>query len=143
LFTILRFGIDLAFFDTGQYPERGGSMNERDRSRRVDERRLVSGKREEHYYSVEFSISGSPFVYQFKIWDISLNEKCVLVKEDSDFLNHLKPGDILDLKYYSADVSHPFEYLKTEIKDIDKYDRGRFKGLYLVRLSIVETANPN
>jgi len=111
--------------------------------RKIDEGSLVSGKQAEQYYSVEFSISGSPFVYQFKIWDISLNEKCVLVKEDSDFLNYLKAGDILDLKYYSADVSHPFEYLKTEIKDIDKYDRGRFKGLYLVRLSIVETANPN
>jgi len=101
------------------------------------------GKGAEQYYSVEFSISNSPFVYQFKIWDVSLNEKGVLVKEGSDFLNHLKAGDILDLKYYSADVSRPFEYLKTEIKDIDKYNRGRFKGLYLVRLSIVETANPN
>jgi predicted proteasome-type protease len=110
---------------------------------RVAEHNFKEGTGAEQYYSVEFSVSGSPFVYQFKIWNISLHEKCVLVKEDSDFLNHLKAGDVLDLKYYSANISHPFEYLKTEIKHIGKDDRGRFKGLYLVRLSIVNTANPN
>jgi hypothetical protein len=118
-------------------------MNEYTVHRTVAERNFRSGKGAEQYHSVEFSITNSPFIYQFKIWDTSLNEKCVLVKEDSDFLNHLKAGDVLDLKYYSSDVSNPFKYLKTEIKDIGKYDRGRFKGIYLVRLSIVEAANPN
>jgi len=118
-------------------------MNECAVYNKIAERNFKPAKQAEPYYSVEFSISGSPFVYQFKIWDISLKEKCVLVKEDSDFLNHLKAGDILDLKYYSDDLSHPIEYLKTEIKHIGKDDRGRFKGLYLVRLSIVENANPN
>jgi predicted proteasome-type protease len=118
-------------------------MNECAVYSKVDEGNFMTGKRPVQYYSVEFSINGSPFVYQFKIWDISLKEKCVLVKEDSDFLNHLKAGDIFDLKYYSADTSHPIEYLKTEVKHIGKDDRGRFKGLYLVRLSIVENAHPN
>ena len=123
--------------------ERGKGMHKYAVNNQAAERNFEAGKRVNEYYSVEFSISGSPFVYQFKVLDITLNEKCVLVKEDSDFLNHLKAGDILDLKYYSADVSHPIEYLKTEIKHIGKDDRGRFKGLYLVRLSIVENANPN
>jgi hypothetical protein len=118
-------------------------MNECAVDRKVAEKGLGFGKRAEQYYSVEFSVSGSPFLYQFKIWDISLHEKCVLVKEDSDFLNHLSAGDILDLKYYSTDVSQPIEYLKTEIKYIGKDDRGRFKGLYLVRLSIVEAVKHN
>jgi hypothetical protein len=91
--------------------------------------------------TAERSLKAEEQVDQFKIWDITLKEKCVLVKEDSDFLNHLKAGDILDLKYYSADVSHPIEYLKTEIKHIGKDDHGRFKGLYLVRLLIVGNAS--
>jgi hypothetical protein len=118
-------------------------MNQYAVHHKVAESNFKPGKGADQYYSVEFSINNSPFVYQFKIWDISLNEKCVLVKEDSDFLNHLKAGDILDLKYYSADISHPIEYLKTEIKHIGKDDQGRFKGIYLVRLSIVESENPN
>jgi hypothetical protein len=123
--------------------ERGEGMHEYAVNNQAAERSFEAGKQVDQYYSVEFSISGSPFVYQFKIWDVTLKEKCVLVKEDSDFLNHLKTGDILDLKYYSADVSHPIEYLKTKIKHIGKDNRGRFKGLYLVRLIIVGNGNPN
>ncbi len=90
------------------------------------------------YYSVEFSISNSAYIYQFKIWDISKKGVCVLVKEDSDLLNHLKVGDILNLKYYSTDSSRPIEYLKTKIRHITKDEEGRFKGLCLVGLSILE-----
>ena len=97
----------------------------------------------DRYYSVEFSIRDSAYVYQFKIWDISPKGICVLVKEDSDLLNHLKVGDILDLKYYTTDSSKPTEYLKTEIKHITKDDTGRFKELYLVGLSISEGRDSN
>jgi hypothetical protein len=93
------------------------------------------------YYSVEFSISGSAFVYQFKIWDISPKGTCVLVKEDSGLLNRLKVGDIMNLKYYTTDSSRPIEYLETEIRHIAKDEKGRFRGLYLVGLSILENQN--
>ena len=92
----------------------------------------------DQYYSVEFSLSGCSFVYQFRIWNISSKGICVLVKEDSDLLNHVKVGDILNLKYYPADSSQPGELLETEIKHITKDEQGRFKGVYLVRLSILE-----
>jgi len=118
-------------------------MKEFSMNSRVAGRHVKSGAQDAKYYSVEFSIMGSPFVYQFKIWDTPLHEKCVFVKEDSDFLNYLKAGDILDVKYYSTDVSQPIEYLKTKINHIGKEDRGRFRGLYSVRLSIVDTTNPN
>ena len=97
----------------------------------------------DRYYRVEFSIRDSAYVYQFKIWDISPKGICVLVKEDSDLLNHLKVGDILDLKYYTTESSKPTECLKTEIKHITKDDTGRFKGLYLVGLSILENQSIN
>ncbi len=95
----------------------------------------------DRYYSVEFSLSGSAFVYQFKIWDLSSKGICVLVKEDSDLLNHLNVGDIFNLKYYKNDSSQPIEYLRTEIRHVNKDDKGRFKGLYLVGLSILEDQN--
>ena len=92
----------------------------------------------DQYYSVEFSLRGCSFVYQFKIWNISSKGICVLVKEDSDLLNHVKVGDILNLRYYPADSSQPGELLETEIKHITKDEQGRFKGVYLVGLSILE-----
>ena len=92
----------------------------------------------DQYYSVEFSLSGCSFVYQFKIWNISSKGICVLVKEDSDLLNHVKVGDILNLKYYTTDSSKPIEFLKTEIKHITKDEQGRFKGVCLVGLATVE-----
>jgi len=97
----------------------------------------------DQYYSVEFSLSGCSFVYQFKIWNISLKGICVLVKENSDLLNHVKVGDILNLKYYTTDSSKPIEFLKTEIKHITKDEQGRFKGVYLVGLAILENQDSN
>ena len=97
----------------------------------------------DRYYSVEFSINGSAYVYQFKIWDISPKGTYVLVKEDSDLLNHLKVGEILDLKYYTTDSAKPIECLETEIRHIAKDEKGRFKGLYLIGLSILEDKNSN
>jgi len=102
------------------------------------ERRSGPRSSTDQYYSVEFSIKRSIFVYQFKIWDTSSKGICVLVKEDSDLLNQLKVGDILNLKYYKTDSLKSSEYLKTGISYITKDDTGRFKGLYLVGLSILE-----
>jgi len=92
----------------------------------------------DRYYSVEFSLSGCSFVYQFKIWNVSAKGICVLVKEDSDLLNHLKVGDVLNLKYCPTDSLKAGEFLKTEIKHITKDDQRRFKGVYLVGLAILE-----
>lgn len=104
--------------------------------RRTDSRTIVG-----EYYSVEFSISNLDFVYQFKIWDMSINGMCVLVREDSKLLNHVKVGDVLDMKYYSSDIVNAIKLLKTEVKHITKDDQGRFKGHYLVGLSILDKQN--
>ena len=108
-------------------------MAKKFKERRSEPRSII-----DQYYSVEFSIRDCPFTYQFKIWDISRKGICVLVKEDSDLMNYLKVADILNLKYYTTDISKPIEFLKTEIRHITKYKTGRFKGLFLVGLSILE-----
>jgi hypothetical protein len=108
------------------------------------EKRSEPRKIVDKFYSVEFALKGIDFVYQFKIWNMSAKGMCVLIKEDSDVLKHLKAGDIVDMKYYSSDSLAPTEHLQTEIRHITKDDEGRFKGHCLVGLSILgnEESNP-
>lgn len=108
-------------------------MTDSPEERRSEPRRII-----DQYHSVEFSIRECAYLYQFKIWDISARGLCILVREDSDLLNHLKVGEILELKYYTTAPSRPIEHLKTEIKHITRDEEGRFKGLVLVGLSILE-----
>jgi hypothetical protein len=89
------------------------------------------------FHSVEFFIKDIDFAYQFKIWDVSSQGMCVMIRPDSDILKHLRVGDILNMKYYKNDTSKAVEFLKTEISHITKDDTGRFKNHYLVVLSIV------
>lgn len=100
------------------------------------EKRSESRFRTDKYYSVEFSIQGIEYSYQFKIWNVSTKGMCVLVKGDSDILSHLKVGDVINMKYYQDDSFRPIEYLKTEIRHITKDDTGRFRDNYLVGLAI-------
>ena len=92
----------------------------------------------DRYYSVEFDISGTENAYQFKIWDISEKGLCILVKEGSELIQHLKVGTRLNMKYYKIDSSNTADYIKTEIRHITKDENGRFRGHYLVGLYIIE-----
>jgi len=111
-------------------------MKEENTVMEAAEKRSESRTEKDQYYSVEFSIKGVEFSYQFKIWNVSSKGMCVLVKEDSDILNHLKVGDIINMKYYQDNSVRPTEYLKTEIRHITKDDSGRFRDNYLVGLAI-------
>ena len=108
---------------------------------KAEERSYQPIKQVDQYYSVEFSLSGCAFVYQFKIRKVSFKEICVLVREDSDLLNHLKVGDILNLKYYTTNSFRPVEYLRTEIRGISKNDKERLRGLRVIGLLILENKN--
>ena len=107
-------------------------MSERD-ERRSENRTVV-----DKYYSVEFSVAGSSLMYVFKIWNLSSRGICILVKNDSKLMTHLKVGDILNMKYYLNESVSPPEYLRTQIKHITKNEQGRFKGHTLVGLMILE-----
>jgi hypothetical protein len=95
----------------------------------------------EKYHSVEFKVAEQGYLYQFKIWNMSSKGMCLLVRDDSDILNDLDVGNVLDMKYYTTDFSQPAEELKTEIKHITREDEGRFKGHVLVGLFILD--NPS
>ena len=112
------------------------AVNNKLLERRSEHRRPVH-----QYYSVELSIDGLDFSYQFKIRNNASTSMCVLIKEDSDILPLLEVGDTLNMKYYSAGSVYPTEYLETAIRHITKNDQGRFKGHYLVGLDILENQN--
>ena len=102
------------------------------------ERRSEPRKTVDQYRIVEFSVEGLAHLYQFKIWNISPLGIGVLVMQGSEVLKHLKVGDILNMKYYRQELSEQPEQLKTEIKHITKDAQERFRGNYLVGLSILE-----
>jgi hypothetical protein len=104
--------------------------------RRSEPRTITEG-----LYSVEINLGGSIPIYQFKLWDISANGACILVREDSPILKHIRVGQKLSMKYYSTDKSKPTETFKSEIIHITKTDSGRHKGHYLVGVLVVGKPN--
>ena len=91
------------------------------------------------YQSVEFSIKGLELPYQVRIWDKASESMNILVKEDSNVLQHLKVGDTLDTKYYTSDSVYPSENMRTLIRHITKNNQGRLRGHYLIELKIVNS----
>jgi hypothetical protein len=89
------------------------------------------------FYSVEFSVNGPQLLYQSKLWSRSSDSVFALVKEDSDIINWIRVGDVLDMKYYSEDELCPVKNFNTRIQYISRDDNGRFKGHYRVGLAIV------
>ena len=104
-----------------------------DSAERRSEKRAIADR----YYSVQVTAEGLASVYQFKLWNISTKGMCILVKEESQVLKHLKVGDTLDMTYYLTDSQGAHEDLKTQIKHITQNKDGRFQGHYMVGLSIL------
>jgi hypothetical protein len=102
------------------------------------EKRSETRRKPDGVYSVEFSCPGLPFIYEFRIRNLSTKGICILVRDDSEVLKHLRVGDVLEMKYYTTDTSSTWESLKTEIRHITKDEEGRFKNHTLVGLAILE-----
>ncbi len=90
----------------------------------------------DRFYSVEFDLAGMKYPYQFKLWNGCARERFVLVKENSKIIKRLRSGDVLNMRYHCADSRSPSRSIDTEIGDIKREAHGRFKGHYLVKLSI-------
>ncbi len=103
-----------------------------------EEKRTEQRNEINQYYSVDFSMGDDPYVYQFKIWNISSRGVCLIVKEDSSALVHLGKGQILHMRYYKEDMPTSGDYLKTKIIHVTKEEEGPFKGHYLVGIVILE-----
>ena len=91
----------------------------------------------DQYYSVEFSLQGLHYLHQFKIWNLAKSSMCVLVREDSEILGFLNVGDIIKMKFYRMGMFPATELLDTEIRLIAKEEQGRYRGHYIIGLTIV------
>jgi hypothetical protein len=113
-------------------------MNQKELRGNTPERRSEIRSKDERYYSVQFTTRDLASFYQFKLWNISSKGLCILVKEDSKVLKHLKVNDTIEMAYYLTDSQGVHEMLKTQIKHITKNDSGRFQGHFMVGLSIIK-----
>ena len=117
-------------------------MNDQKSNSNTPDKRSEQRRPPDKYYSVQFSLKNLASIYQFKIWDVSSNGLCILVvNEDSNVLNYMEVGDVIDMKYYVSDKLGTTEDLRTEIRHITKHEEGRFKGHYCVGLLILETSS--
>ena len=127
----------LSAYRTKSKPSLGEVMDIQDphhqNSERRVENRTVAGK----FHSVQFTAHGLETFYQFKLWNISQKGMCILVKENSAVLKHLKTDDIIEMTFYAADNKGENPNLNTQIKHITKNQDGRFEGHYLIGLEIL------
>ena len=101
------------------------------------EKRAETIKTLEKMKSVELKLLNLP-IYVFRVKDSSPNGICFLVKADSDILNHIQEGQILNLKHHPEDTAKIAEDFTSEIKHITKMDKGPYKDHQLVGLMILE-----
>lgn len=93
------------------------------------------------YHSVEVPMDELRLAYQFKLWRSDHNSMFLLVKENSDFLQQLKVGNILPMKYYGSNALAQSEVKRTQIQKIINEKHGRFRGHHRVELTIIDNNN--
>jgi|WetSurMetagenome_2_1015567.scaffolds.fasta_scaffold32690_2 hypothetical protein len=92
----------------------------------------------DQYYCAEIFIKELEVIYQYKIWETNSDSLSILIKENSELLDWIKPGDRISIKYYSYDPAHRYHDLQTELIKIEKQTCHRLKGHYLAGLEIIE-----
>lgn len=102
----------------------------------IDERRSGQRKIADHKYSAIVRISGVP-IYQLKLKDISQSGTCLLVKENSAILRHLKIGQELEMRYHYRNGPKSGVPYMFEIRHVTKAEQGRFKGHFFIGTRIV------
>ncbi len=115
-------------------------MTEKTPTENPVERRTEIRENLEKMQSLELKLPNLP-IYVFRVKDTSLNGICFLVKEDSDLLNHIQVGQILNLRCHTEDITKPSEVFTSEIKHITKADKHPYQSHHLVGLMVLEKRN--
>ena len=74
-------------------------------------------------FRVEIKLVGEP-IYQFKAVDVSNKGAGLLIKDDSDFLSMINPGQFVEANFISPKGSNPSGLYTAEIKHITKPEIG-------------------
>jgi hypothetical protein len=101
------------------------------------EKRLEVRRKAKRHYNAEIRLVGVP-VYEVKLKDLSSKGSCILVKEDSLLINHLKKGQKAMVKYFLEDRDKAAEIFEATVKHITKVEEGQFQGHYLVGLAVLK-----
>jgi len=88
--------------------------------------------------SVEFIPDNTPIAYHFKLRDISSKGFGIMVRKDSKVLNHIKVGDVLNMKYHPDEATASPVPHQTKIIHISEPESGKHEDHMLVGLLILE-----
>jgi hypothetical protein len=105
--------------------------------KRSEERRAWTRRTQLRNYRVEIKLIAQP-IYQFRVRDVSQKGAGLLVKDDSEFLNLIEVGQVVDADFISPTGKMPSGLYKVEIRHITKAAKGELRGHRLVGVSIVE-----
>ena len=101
------------------------------------EKRSEVRQKAKRCHHAEIRLVGVP-VYEVKLKDLTTKGSCILVKEDSLLINHLKTGQNITVKYYLEDRFKPGKLFEATVRYIKLVREGEFKGHYLVGLQILK-----
>ena len=88
-------------------------------------------------HRVEIKFPSVP-VYQLKVRDVSPNGAGIIVRADSKFLTMVEIGQELNVNFLApADDPTLSGHYKLRIEHISELEKGRFKGHYVVGISIL------
>ena len=104
---------------------------------RLKERRAKPRKIQLRNYRVEIKLIGEP-IYQFRVRDVSSDGPGILIKKDSEFLNMIEVGQIVDAEFISTESNGPTGNYRAEIRHITTPNKGKHKGHYSVGLKILK-----
>jgi len=88
------------------------------------------------YSHAEFALTQPKIFYQFKVRNSASEPLYAVVKEGSRALAHIKAGDVVPMRYYSADKTVPVQTRNTKIKYITKDTPLGFRDHYVIGLCI-------
>ncbi len=88
--------------------------------------------------SVEFKPGENELVHHFKLKDFSSKGFGILVRKDSKVLKHIKPGNVLTMRYHSNRTQRNSVTHHTQIKHISEPEPGTYQGHLVVGLLILE-----
>jgi len=117
-----------------------GIMEDTGKTESQEKRRAYSRITIDKNYNVQLVIDELESVFQFRLLNISLKGRCILVEEGSEVLNHIKVGSVFEI-LFNPKGAGVIESLKTEVRYITKDDSGIYDGHYLVGLSILKKKN--
>ena len=89
------------------------------------------------HHRVEIKLVGEP-IYQFRVKNVSSQGAGLLVHESSNFLNLIDIGQELEVNFISPQGSEPNGRFSAEVRHITETVGGRYKGVQLVGIRILE-----